>query len=186
MKKSEFERRSLEYWMHRSQPGDSNLVGRDVRAAEAAGVIWDPEKPEEDPLPERVYVPDAGRFPTAFLMPEWRLGWAGEEHKRAGHLEAARRWNAWQEVWKVQRAMEDHEDWALIRGFADQLRAILGGAQPATCGTYHNSREQRLEDAVGALWLELQVRVHGARKGRTMSSLEDQVRAALDRDWEPS
>jgi hypothetical protein len=58
MKKSEFVERRKRYW-----------EAEDIAAAEAAGVVWDPE---EEPLAERLYVVDSLTLPGD-SMPAWLL-----------------------------------------------------------------------------------------------------------------
>jgi len=98
MKKSEFEKKRRSFWQTETEPDMATLVNRDIWAAEAAGVVWDPE---EEPLPERLFISYSGGGTHAVPVDGQRIwvfsaarGVADELRQRC-FLEAVRRWNAW-------------------------------------------------------------------------------------------
>ena len=104
MKKSEFEAQRSDYW---TGCGVTVLhkVQEDIRAAEAAGVAWDPE---EEPLPERLAITPnesyIGEFPDQDVT-TWRFFFLLKHLDVDVHpdtlavaREAVRRWNAWPEL----------------------------------------------------------------------------------------
>lgn len=96
-----------------------------VVAAEAAGVVWDPE---DEPLPDKlVYGPIAEglNFRPALAPVEPRRGWSSREQELRGYAEAVRRYNAWPELEKL--AVGDFGDDRRPRHWSDRLRDILRG-----------------------------------------------------------
>lgn len=91
MKRSEFERKMLAYWSEqRGLPRPD--ISADVYAAEAAGVVWDPE---EELLPEKI---QAFRDEKEWFLAPDESDWSTPERKAAAYREVVRRWNAWPEL----------------------------------------------------------------------------------------
>lgn len=106
MRKSEFKRAFLVEW-NRDRPAEAAVI-----AAEAAGVVWDPE---EEPLPEEIFISegectalavgykpfeeDSGNF-WALVEGPIPSGGLGVPLARRAVIarEAVRRWNAWKEI----------------------------------------------------------------------------------------
>lgn len=117
MKLSDYRKKRLNHHMERDdlafrgKRGEqfySDMITEDVAAAEAAGVVWDPE---EEPLPKRLTTYRYGQVPSdasrPALYPEdgvWKAGGA----ELAGYGEAVRRYNAVTEVLRMVDAIGVH------------------------------------------------------------------------------
>jgi len=126
MKLSEFEAKQTEKWRRLYPPGGECLtllmvVARDVAAAEAAGVKWDPEEPE---LPERLGAAQGSSSGQTELFPNGTDLWRSERDRTAGYQEAARRYNLFSELEKLGEEFSIEGCLVLQR-----LRAILGSGK---------------------------------------------------------
>lgn len=96
MKRSEFETARQDYWVNRDSRDINRQVVRDILAAEAAGVKWDPEDPP--PFPARIGVDTTGRKPEIVeLLPGGSLHLLGIREMR----EVCYRYNMWAKVFEV-------------------------------------------------------------------------------------
>lgn len=136
MKRSEFEAKRQEAHVHgpgrlngpRGEYLYSQAVAADVEAAEAAGVVWDPE---EEPLPERlIAVPaPAGAF-VMVPLPQRHIGPEERFPSMTEATEAVRRYNAWPELWALCQRVRDRTYNLKLYSHTDEtvlLEAILRG-----------------------------------------------------------
>jgi hypothetical protein len=138
MKKSEFERQRDEHWQS-VFAGDlragtvAELVRRDVAAAEAAGIVWEPEAPA---LPERLEVSGNNGYifcrqggGEAFFLAiisehgKWDACFTDPALIQATWAEAVRRYNAWPAL----RAWAEGPDGPLTDAALARFLAILDG-----------------------------------------------------------
>lgn len=115
MKLSDYRKKRLNHHMERDdlafrgKRGEqfySDMVTEDAAAAEAAGVVWDPE---EEPLPELIvsFNNQPSLRPSPNTIPHG-ISWPSKEVQEATYREAARRYNAVTEVLKMVDAIGFH------------------------------------------------------------------------------
>lgn len=96
MKKSEY--RAARLRVHEREPwivSKAARVQKDVEAAEAAGVVWDPE---EEPLPEKLEAVYNVQWLLMVPLPPAPCGPCKRFLSEAEAQEAVRRYNAWPEL----------------------------------------------------------------------------------------
>jgi hypothetical protein len=116
MKKSEFLKGRTAFWEGKGWyagrggviPSASQRAESDVEAAEAAGVVWDPEEEplpatvflcnEDSPLNDSAAVQDGGSMSGGYYFWVIRGHRRGGDYSRRVAQEAVRRWNAWPEL----------------------------------------------------------------------------------------
>lgn len=136
MKRSQFFAQRQAFWAAEAKLGAAltrddaayAFPNRDCLAAEAAGVVWDPEKPD---LPERLCRGFEGSASTLLPAASSGSGWRGysEEAIEAAYDEAVRRFNAWPELrHKALALMGYTPDASHANDTARELLAILDGA----------------------------------------------------------
>lgn len=126
MKKSEFLEARRSHWAAQMPASDSR-ARVDVEAAEAAGVVWDPEEPE---LPERLKIFDDGSIAAVWsdgvesIVTQTCTG-----RKRTARQEAVRRYNLWPELLrKAGHARGVYGD--RMAGELQQLVSLLLDGEP--------------------------------------------------------
>lgn len=139
MKKSEFEKSRLEHWRAEFIREPHVQTGRDVEAAEAAGVVWDPEEPE---LPARLYLANADTLEPVVVADMKLKPWIFKVARGADPdiperaairkrvaLEAVRRYNAWPELRAlvVEHLNNVRQAGLVPARWNEQLLAILDG-----------------------------------------------------------
>jgi hypothetical protein len=134
MKKSEYMLARREF--HRAGLATEPRVYRDVQAAEAAGVVWDPE---EEPLPERLHLEcdiafEPGSVPAAYAMLQAVFTQSfPRQGERACKIlrEAVRRWNAWPELRRLAQLLrrDTSTSGRTLRPVRKKLLAILDGRE---------------------------------------------------------
>jgi hypothetical protein len=108
--------------IHEREPwvvSETGRVAADVEAAEAAGVVWDPE---EEPLPEKVSINNIGvvclgSTPITLAFKRWKT-------------EAVRRYNAWPALEKLVAELPEREsdtDPCRFSCRLEQVRRVLRG-----------------------------------------------------------
>lgn len=124
MKKSEFIKSREAVWSDRIYP-PTYRINDDVEAAEAAGVVWDPE---DEPLPEWLRVSEITNQ-EGCLRPHLAIdGFAGlirSDFMVSYYAEAVRRYNAWHDL----RALA--EEWERLGkpSYAAKIYRILKGPE---------------------------------------------------------
>lgn len=130
MKRSDYEAKSRRFWMDSVTPPMEaawipgwleKYVANDVRAAEAAGVVWDPEA---EPLPEKLYKADLGRG-RARVLADGDNGYTARELTHREADEVKRRYEAWPEL---LRLLEDYNGGGWTSELFRRLEEILRGA----------------------------------------------------------
>lgn len=116
---------------------DGRIDG-DIRAAEAAGVVWDPEK-EEEPLPERLelcgkHLRAGGVRLSAPYIATARQNYRGDLDSTAAAerilAEVVRRWNAWSELRKIAAILRRNRCGSYAEACnLENLIAILDGKE---------------------------------------------------------
>lgn len=134
MKRSEYKAARQAAWVAAFGAGEAPAgwvlagVNADVEAAEAAGVMWSPEDPEEPALPDSL-IYFHGQIVPGRVYPPGKTAGVGcwqyppEQSRKNTFTEAVRRYNAWPELEGVVAAME-RTSWIETR---NRLQYILRG-----------------------------------------------------------
>lgn len=138
MKRSEFEAKQLRHhqtkrigapYNPRGETSYADCVRFDAEAAEAAGVVWDPE---EGPLCQRLVVDAHGTWVAVHAEVSGVALCSSRLLTPAEAAEAVRRYNAWPELEKLAHLMGP--GFGLCSGceiFYGKLMKILSGGSPA-------------------------------------------------------
>lgn len=133
MKRSEFERSRAAYWGQRLGHHRPD-VSADVLAAEAAGVVWDPEEEplpatvflcnEDSPLNDSAAVQDGGSMSGSYYFWVIRGHRRGGDYSRRVAQEAVRRWNTWPELRALVDCLGDDGPAVCTLSMDDKIRRM--------------------------------------------------------------
>ena len=103
-----------------------HVVANEIEAAEAAGVVWDPEEPE---LPERIEAGVSadipGHYRACFVPDNGVRGWVSPEQQAATFAEAARRYNLLPKLYEACNL--EANKYASVYAFASRVINLLKG-----------------------------------------------------------